>query len=62
MECCIRIWKTYLCDFDIIDLKFCVWMWLLCVEDLLYGDGSKGVFAICALIIESAEGERKDSK
>ena len=46
-----RVQRTYLCDFDIINLELCVWMWLLCVEDLLYGDGSEGVFAISSLIL-----------
>ncbi len=55
-----RVQRTYLCDFDIINLELCVWMWLLCVEDLLYGDGSEGVLAICSLDSKSAKG-KKDS-
>ena len=41
----------YLCNFNVINLKICVWMWLLSVEHLLYCDGSKRVFAVCALQI-----------
>ena len=40
---------AYLCDLDIVDLELCVWMRLLCVEHLLYGDRSEGVFSICPL-------------
>lgn len=50
----------YLCDFDIVNLEFCIWMRLLCVEDLLYGDGSEGVFAICSLTDKSAESRTKN--
>lgn len=53
-QCSARVHRTYLCDFDIINLELCVWMWLLCVEDLLYGDGSEGVLAICSLDSKSA--------
>lgn len=41
--------NVYLCDFDIVNLEFGVWMRLLCVEDLLDGDGSECVFAVCSL-------------
>ena len=40
---------AYLCDLDIVNLEFGVWMRLLCIEHLLYGDWSEGVFAICPL-------------
>ena len=40
---------AYLCDLDIVNLELCVWMRLLCVKHLLYGDRSEGVFAICSL-------------
>lgn len=40
---------AYLCDFDIVNLELCVWMRLLGVEHLLYGDRSEGVFAIRSL-------------
>lgn len=49
-----RIWETYLCDFDVINLEFCVWMRLLGFQNLLDGDGSKSVFAICSLPSKSA--------
>lgn len=52
---------TCLCDLDLVNLEFCVWMRLLCVEHLLYGDGSEGVFAICSLNSESAQDPRMDS-
>ena len=41
--------KSYLCNFDIIYLEVSIWMRLLGVEDLLYGDWSKSVFPVCAL-------------
>lgn len=49
--------RTSLCNFNIINLEFRVWVWLLCVEDLFYGDGSEGVFAICSLFFQSARDE-----
>ena len=52
--------KIYLCYLDIVNLEFCVWMGLLCVEDLLYGDGSESIFAICSLMMESDEGNKRD--
>ena len=52
--------KTYLCDLDIVNLEFCIRMRLLCVEDLLYGDGSEGVFAICSLTTMSAKNKNND--
>ena len=52
--------RTSLCDFNIINLEFRVWMWLLCVENLFYGDGSESVFAICSLFIQSARDKVKD--
>ena len=52
-----RISKTYLCDFDFVNLEFCVWMRLLSLQNLLDGDGSEGVFAICSLSSKSAECE-----
>lgn len=52
--------KTYLCDLDIVNLEFCIWMRLLCVADLLYGDGSEGVFAICSLTTKSAKNKNND--
>ena len=53
--------RTNLCDLHLVNFEFSVWMRLLCVEDLLYGDGSESVFAICSLYCDSAEDKRKDS-
>ena len=50
---------TYLCDLDIVNLELCVWVRLLGVEHLLYGDWSEGVFAICSLSSRSVEGRRR---
>ena len=35
--------SCYLADFDVIDSKFCVGVRLLCLEDLLDGDGTQRV-------------------
>lgn len=56
------VWRMYLCNFDVIDLEFCVRMWLLCVEDLLYGDRSEVIFAIRSLNSKSPKGKGKDPK
>ena len=60
----VRGRRTCLGDFDIVNLEFCVWMRLLCVENLLNSDGSEGVFAICSLQLQcqlGREGERPDA-
>ena len=51
--------RAYLCDLDIVYLELCVWVRLLGVEHLLYGDWSEGVFAICSLSGRSIEGRRR---
>ena len=51
---------AYLCDLDVVNLELGVWMRLLCVEHLLYGDWSEGVFSICSLESRSVEGRRID--
>lgn len=34
---------------DVVDLELCVWVRLLCLEDLFYGDWSESIFSVCSL-------------
>ncbi len=61
MECNRRGKRLYLCNLNLVNLELSVWMRLLCVKDLLYGDGSKCVFPICSLNRKSAESKGRGS-
>ncbi len=56
-----RAKRMYLCNLNLVNLELGVWMRLLCVKDLLYGDRSECVFPICSLNSKSAEGKGRSS-